>query len=405
MKVFLKEWFKDDNSALEDIANGKFELHVKDRGQIHPRLWEYTLQVDWDVYFFLPSTATQASESPVVETEQVMEKKYGSRLQYAVNYYQKDKWGGENTFIGKTTYDEPVDFETIIEDEKLPAIEERKEIISPYQVDPPRREETGKGAKARLGPMDYVSKTSLMINSQFLLNVLRYIIEFPTEAPTGDQEGLAKGIFYHPFKDLYHHIGQLRQYKNDPMGLRAKHSKSFNKICDQHVDLLLWYLESQSHIQITRFERKLENAPAIVSFADIWLLLKPGIDIYVRESDGSLTACVVEQVIGGIEKSKEESKQNSNYNVVLWYLAYNGKRIVRKIRRVEVNLYDNSREVTALPLFPARFQDDIDGGTLREKLITRGKKYFQYSKCASFLEYTGKGLKRGSRTVSYHPDT
>jgi hypothetical protein len=79
--------------------------------------------------------------------------------------------------------------------------------------------------------------------------------------------------------------------------------------------------------------------------------------------------------------------------------------IVRKTRRVEVNVYDNSREVTALPLFPARFQDHIDGGRLREKLIARGKKYFQYSKCPSFLEYTGKGLKRGSRTVSYQSNT
>jgi hypothetical protein len=269
MEVFLKEWFKDDNNALEDIANGKFELHVKYRGLIHPRLWEYALQGDWSVHFLRPSAVTQTLEPSVVETEQVVETKYESCIQYAVNYYQRDRWGDGKTFIGKTTYDEPVEFETINENEKLPAIEERKEVISPYQDDPPIREETGKGAKARLGQLDRVSKTSLMINSPFVLNVLRYIIEFPAEAPTGDQGGLASGIFYHPFKDLYHHIGQLRQYKNDPTGLRAKHSKLFNETCDQHVDLLLQYLESQPHIQINRFEKKLENTPATVSFADI----------------------------------------------------------------------------------------------------------------------------------------
>jgi hypothetical protein len=182
--------------------------------------------------------------------------------------------------------------------------------------------------------------------------------------------------------------------------LRARHSKEFNRQCDEHIDLLLGYLTSQPNEPVQEFKALLEQKTPVVTFATYWLLLKPGTDVYVRKDDGSLNAYEVHKVLGGI--SEENGKTvNSSYSVLVWNLAFDGTQISPAIRYLQISVFDNLRKVTSLPTFPVRFNDDTDNNTLREKLISRGKKYFEYSKRPSFLQYSGKGLRKGAKTVRH----
>jgi len=355
---------------------------------IHPHVWEYVLQHDWSVQFLLLSPPPPPPESQGVEPEQIVETGYESRIQYTVSYFQKNQFSSMNDFISQTTYDEPVEFEVISDFEKLPALEERKEVLSSNASE---RNHVANGEKPKLSHLDKVGKPQLVIHSLFLLNVLRAVVEFTADPPTGEVDGLTSGVFDYPFKDLYYHIDQLRQYRAGNLSLRAKHSAEFNQSCDRHIDLLVKYLESQPEISITKIEAQWKKAVPAVTFADLWLLLKPGTDVYVRENDGSLSGYVMD-----LTRVMADSMVAS-----VWHLAFDGTMIIRRSRDIPISVFDNEREITALPLFPAKFQDDYDHGELRKKLEARGRNYFQYSKEPSFLQYTGKGLRRGLKYVSF----
>lgn len=72
----------------------------------------------------------------------------------------------------------------------------------------------------------------------------------------------------------------------------------------------------------------------------------------------------------------------------------------QQLRTVEVTVFDNERELVRLPVFPVKFIDESDGNCQKHRLIDRGKRYFEYSKQPSFLQYSGKGVKRGAKSVS-----
>jgi hypothetical protein len=57
-----------------------------------------------------------------------------------------------------------------------------------------------------------------------------------------------------------------------------------------------------------------------------------------------------------------------------------------------------------LPLFPVQYHDNSNESATRDRLIGRGKKYFNYCKRPTFLEYTGSGLKAGWKSVSPSTD-
>jgi hypothetical protein len=106
-------------------------------------------------------------------------------------------------------------------------------------------------------------------------------------------------------------------------------------------------------------------------------------------------------VTGGVETSETDGKKvHSKYSVSVWNLAFDGTKVSPCIRTVEVDIFDKEREITSLRIFPVVYLDDRDEGKRRSTLIARGKRYFEYCKQPTFLQYTGPGLKKGAQDVS-----
>jgi hypothetical protein len=389
VEVLLKEWFREDEKILADISNGDVTVVSPEQGHIHPHTWEHVVEHKAKIRFLPHSSYAEDTHG---------EAKYENRVQYLVNYFQlptnKDE---EGAYLGESKYDSPVEFEITYDNEKLPALEESKNVETPRYRAPKDGENGTDKKKARLTPLDKVISTCLKIHSPFLHNVLKSIVEC-TDKSTDSRFTVGTGLFMHPYEDLYHHMSEILDYKSHESELRVKHSADFNQQCDEHIDLLLGYLNSQPTVPVKEFSTRLEQKTPVVTFATLWLLLKPGIDVYVREDDGSLNAYVVHEVVGGVSETdgKEES---SDYGVYVWNLAFDGTQISPGLRRLEISVFDDVREVTSLPVFPVKFIDEHDNGILKEQLINRGKKYLEYSKRPSFLQYTGKGLKKGTKTV------
>ncbi|KAI8960209.1 hypothetical protein F5Y11DRAFT_358596 [Daldinia sp. FL1419] len=419
MEELIKRSFKNDEDAMKEIEEGKYQLYSSDR-IVFPDYWEHLAEPGWTVDIQLDSRpwarSCSVSESSEIsdadededededkgEEEGNPEGKYEVKAAYTVNYYQKHRYA-DDEFLYSVSKDEPVFLKTTRnKGQVLPVLEEKTTVLLGERG---RREASRSRSRSRrrinrapkLGDRDRVQKKHLHIHSRLLINALRAVMKYSSEAPSGDEAGdLEEGVFSHPYKDLFYHRQELLEYKSQTDGIRANHTEAYNAECDRHIDFLLQYLESEPTIQVKALEARWAKKVPATTFAGLWLLLKPGSDVYVLEN-GQLNAYVVDAVFKGVEHvfSGMWSINVESYSVRLWNLAYDGKVIKRRSKYVDIPVFDNERNITSLPLFPTRFHDNTDGGARRRELIERGKMFFRCSKGPAFLEYTGSGLKPG----------
>ncbi|KAF2239955.1 P-loop containing nucleoside triphosphate hydrolase protein [Viridothelium virens] len=249
--------------------------------------------------------------------------------------------------------------------------------------------------KLRVG--DTFETKKLQIHSKNLLDILRAIIEFSAENYIGKGHAADSGLFYYPYADLHFHHQELIDYKSSTTALRMKHSSEFNSECDEHIDVLSEYLSTQSVSKyLKNIEAKSKYQRPTIPWIGVWVLFKPGIDVYVRENDGSLNAYVIDRLDSG-GPSGHFGGDATSYKIIAWNLSFDGQNIWRRAKIINIAIYDNEEEIMRLPVFPARCFDDTDDGFLRKALIERGKKYFQYCKTPSYLDFTGTGLGRDAR--------
>ncbi|KAF1930614.1 uncharacterized protein M421DRAFT_91106 [Didymella exigua CBS 183.55] len=423
MEALLRTWFRGDEERLKDLEREHYTLKQADQDLMLPRIWEKLLVHDANIVFSWvePSATSSRPGSPVGSL--ASEDQYGdhgpehhnrspvgslaseeqpgdhgpgyhNRFGYTIQYYQKPLFStDDDEFVSSSVYEEPVGFEVDASYEKVPALEEFQHIIVPRHASPHRK--GGRSGKVKLRSIDRIGKKALKINSSFLLNVIRSVVTHTSDMPDDVETGLTTGIFPYPYKDLCLHIDALQDYRTQTSGLRARHSAAFNDSFDLHMILLQDYLERQPELLLKETSAKWSKPNPSTSFASIWLLLKPGSDVYVREFDGSLNAYVVDSVRGGVVVGKDGRRISNSYHVQLWHLILGSGTVRPWTRSIEIGVFDNDREITSLPLFPVRFRDSVDDGATRKGLIGRGRKYFQYCRRPNFLQYSGTGLRGG----------
>lgn len=256
---------------------------------------------------------------------------------------------------------------------------------------------------------DFIGAPQLYIRSPVLLTALKAIISFqskPEETTlyrnisyksTGTiMTDIEKGLYLYPFADLYHYKDQLLEYKKDINNpSRLRHDPEYNDICDRHIDVLIQYLYSYPTIGLEEAERLWNEPIPKTTFNFLWLLLKPGSDVYVQEG-GKLNAYVVEYFEGGMPWNSRDGRATP-YQVLVWNLDFNGRFLSRSVREVKIPIFDGERDIRSLPLYPTRFAEDQD---LYTKLVKRGERFVQILRKPTLQECTGPSTLQGIRMVS-----
>jgi hypothetical protein len=147
------------------------------------------------------------------------------------------------------------------------------------------------------------------------------------------------------------------------------------------------------------------DAKPMIGYANMWLLFRPGTTVYVRQSafwdrvdaddyfrqrtraaelstkgverDDEYSACVVAS-LHYEEKdvnSKDPRENSDRLELELWSICYNGTEFQRVRHDATIVKFDNSRPLRDLAIIPAHIYDSSDGGTLRQRLEKRGRKY------------------------------
>jgi hypothetical protein len=450
MNELIKQAFADNPVHALNTSNGNFELVSPNKTIIVPQVWDAIAKPGWTIIIkfnfnsYIPglppppianksgsmddsddeSSNESTPETMVVPAERQAQQTdpspsstipvkpiYDPNIRYTVSFYKVADYGNhtpsfdfERHFKKPTIFQdrEPSAGKVPILQEVIKVIRSRKGLQVP-RLPQPFGGQNHRGTSSKfnitsagisLDRDDQIGEKSLLINSPLLMNVLRAVIKYSSDFPSGDSDSLKVGNFLFPYRDLYLHRENLISYKSSHPA-REQHSEYENVTCDSHIDVLLSYLDNQHEIGFKQAEEKWNRDHPLVTFGSFWLLLKPGSDVYVKEF-GQLNAYVVESVTGG----RIGNRNTLPYRVQLWNLSMVGATLSRVMKTVIVSIFDGERDVASLPVFPVRFHRNQPGQqTLKDQLIERGKKYFGLIKAPAFREYSGEGWRQPIQTV------
>ncbi|KAJ0414207.1 hypothetical protein BJY00DRAFT_295528, partial [Aspergillus carlsbadensis] len=354
--------------------------------------WEFKILLEgaWGILDEVRA-AKKAAEPPVAGEEAVKDEEV-PKVSYLAKYFVPDDDGdlvyhSEQQFKDKIT--DKKDFGT---DTTGTVLEEQREVACNNR-DPNAPVENR---------IDSVGIAILYIRSQVLLAALKAVISFQAVPDTFISKkwrgrditsSLEQGRFVYPFTDLWHYRQKLIEYRDL---VKETHDAEYSESCRDAIDVLLEYLHDESPIPVEEAELMWHHSIPKTKFNSLWLLLKPGADVYVREQ-GHLNAYVVEGCTGGPHWAAPESRILP-YRVQVWNLNFDGIVLTRSMKEIMIPVFDGEREIRSLPVFPTEFHDDEDPQKpLRQRLIKRGKSFVEMVKKPTFHEYTGPSKLQGIR--------
>lgn len=348
-----------------------------------------------------------AKEAQEVEKKDAEKEEFKPEdITYVARIYQEQSESRHPLFLREKTYTKPLtaQIQGISKDANSVLHEIRNVFIGL-----PKEKLAKSPTYDRIHSDDVIGSCVVQINSGILMDALRAIVQF--QCPDDEERRLDSGFelpgwrngsdlrigrFIFPFPDLCYHIDDLYAYKSSACASRQRHSKEYNEECDRHIDVLLKYLYNQPSLGIENARAAWSQKVPITTFGWLWLLFKPGSDVYVRER-GQLNGYVVETVTG---MAKSSNTRANPLTIKVWNLDFDGEKLVRLSKVIILPAFDGEREIRSLPLFPTRFHSDKEGDiSHRDLLIQRGKTFVKVVMKPKFQEYTGISSFHQGRTV------
>ena len=107
-----------------------------------------------------------------------------------------------------------------------------------------------------------------------------------------------------------------------------------------------------------------------VAFDDLWLLFKPGLDLYWKFPAEHFSDVATAGVLMGAEYDDDD------FTVKYWCLESDGQTLGRDLGEIDIDRYEGERQVTSLSVYPCRYLDSEDGGKTRKTLVERGRRVY-----------------------------
>jgi len=231
-----------------------------------------------------------------------------------------------------------------------------------------------------------MEEKELIIHSQHIIKALRTIVDYyPGQSLLGDKITIKE-----PFSILVHYRKELQEYRESCDDAEAFH----------HIGVLLKYLDDTFEDKIKLEDARHNKQTPVVTFEMLWMLFKPGQDVYAQLDDqrGGFVVQSCEATAGeGITKAGHISP----LKVKMWYLDFDGRYVGRRSHEVTIIPFEGEREITSLKVFPASFIDGNDEISPRKKLEERGEKF--YSMLAGRqMDYRGFSMSADQTPKRFH---
>lgn len=172
-----------------------------------------------------------------------------------------------------------------------------------------------------------------------------------------------------------HHRKELEAYKdNHP----SNHSAEYREECNQHIDIMLEFLRERFNGELELEEARHNQTPPKCTFEYLWMIFKPGVDVYAQANYAPLTSpCSVFVVSTAVGDHSEQAI--TPYTINMWDLQSNGDSLIRCYANTSFLSFDGEMEITSLAAFPLSFMQEGEKKALEDRLIARGKRCYEYT--------------------------
>ena len=355
----------------------------------------------------LDSTPTQMKMDASSElAEQPLVEDFSPNIVYVLEY--KDINTGDIIFTKE--FNEPQTVQDTLVSGNIAVLEVVTEVRSLPKGD---LRKAGKDAELPQPPSVHsVAGTRLKINSPAIITALKSVVEYyPGYSFLEKTVTIAE-----PYAILIHHEEELASYrKRWAPGTSLSEDQECERKRDtyEHLGILEKFLQDRMGPSV--LAEKQRHARGHATFEMLWMLFKPGTDVYLyHKGNLNLSAAV-------IESTDEESRRQwpNVLGIKLWYMQYNGKYLGRERDTRDLARYDGEKEIAMLDVFPCQFlnEDTAQEGfkSQRTQIEERGKMFWRLTKkqCMHFTgltatypqEYVSQLLELGMSALLTSPST
>jgi hypothetical protein len=242
--------------------------------------------------------------------------------------------------------------------------------------------------------LSFSGRQFIRIHSRSVINALQSVVNYyPRHPVIGDPIDI-----FEPYPILVHHREELAAFRErfSPEALQENEEEAKDcilKDTHEHLGYILDFLDDRFANKIRLEKERWAQPIPKVSFEMLWLLLKPGTDVYCDTDHlDSREPYVVSHVYISIY-----NKAVFEYTVRVWHLSGDEYYIHPAEREFTIRRFDGERPINKLDVFPCEY---LENHTERKAaLIERGKLFFQlrHKKC---MYFDGECSTFPRRTVS-----
>ena len=233
-----------------------------------------------------------------------------------------------------------------------------------------------------------LTRTTLEINSQHILAVLKEVITF---YPGESLDFNNKFTIEDPFMMLVHYRDDLRAYREHTSNTTVK----------MHIALLLDYLEEEAGPKGIEIQAMI--AAGLIAFPLLWVIFKPG-DIVCEHSNGH------NRLFRVIKHGYGESRNGGKYfDISCSFLSFDGIKV--GVAGDKLRIWDRMEffglfptTITSLSLYPLKFLSSTERNLLQDAVAERGQRYLAIREMC-VMQYHGLFLYLKRPPWDYYNET
>ncbi|KAL8956974.1 MAG: hypothetical protein Q9193_005637, partial [Seirophora villosa] len=220
----------------------------------------------------------------------------------------------------------------------------------------------------------------MTIHSPYLIDIMPKVVSYyPISKSSGsklfaEHQSLKISKPYRMLGGARPNLKSLREsYMKDLSGSDEKSEEDdentkVKQITIKHIERLEHELDKVLE-EPMRLERDgYRQDPAVASFDMLWLLFRPGTEVYTVINDETISCRVLTPVWETLET-------RVTLDLRMWFLDFNGTHVNRRRHNVRIDSFDGKRQILSLEAYPTTYWKDK---TLPQKMIDRGKKYMTF---------------------------